>query len=91
MHQYSFRWIAWNLEKIDKHDAGPDEIEYVVCHATPPFPRIVGDAKRLVWGRTPVGEYLQVVYVLEPNGVVFVIHARPLTDREKKRFRRRRR
>jgi uncharacterized DUF497 family protein len=30
-----------------------------------------------------------VVFVLESDETVFVIHARPLTDKEKKRYRRR--
>jgi hypothetical protein len=33
----------------------------------------------------------QVVYVIDPDGTVYVIHARPLTDREKRRYRRRKR
>jgi hypothetical protein len=45
----------------------------------------------LVWGQTRSGRYLQVVYLLGVDDVVFVIHARPLTDREKRRLRRRRR
>jgi uncharacterized DUF497 family protein len=31
---------------------------------------------------------LQVVFVLDDDATVFVIHARPLTDRERRRFRR---
>ncbi len=32
---------------------------------------------------------LQVVFVIDPDDTVFVIHARPLTERERKRYRRR--
>ena len=35
------------------------------------------------------GTYLQVIYVFSPPGVTYVIHARPLTDPEKRRLRRR--
>ncbi len=32
----------------------------------------------------------QVIFVLDENESIFIIHARPLTDREKHRYRRRR-
>jgi hypothetical protein len=31
---------------------------------------------------------LQVIFVLEGDGTIFVLHARPLTEREKRRYRR---
>ncbi len=34
------------------------------------------------------GELLQVIFVLDEDGSAFVLHARPLTDREKRRYRR---
>ena len=45
----------------------------------------------LARGQADGGRYLQVVYIFDPEDVVYVIHARPLTAREKRRFRRRRR
>jgi hypothetical protein len=33
---------------------------------------------------------LQVIFIFDPEDTVFVIHARPLTDREKKRVRKKR-
>jgi uncharacterized DUF497 family protein len=50
-----------------------------------PFPRRIEDDKWVVWGSTSGGRLLQVVFVLDDNGTVFVIHARDLTDREKRR------
>ena len=90
MYQYEFRWIDWNLEKIEKHDVRREEAEYIVCHAASPYPRRIEDAKRLVWGQTPAGRYLQVIYLVDPDKVVFVIHARPLSESEKWQYRRRR-
>jgi uncharacterized DUF497 family protein len=49
------------------------------------------DDKYLVWGPTGSGRLIQVVFVIDPDESLFVIHARELTEREKKRFRRRRR
>jgi hypothetical protein len=43
-----------------------------------------------VVGRRADGAYLQVVFVYDPPGVVFVIHAMPLTERERRAARRRR-
>ena len=51
-----------------------------------PFPRAVEDDKYLVWGRGSSGRLLQVVFVVDDNETLFVIHARPLTEREKKRW-----
>ncbi|HEX4128499.1 MAG TPA: hypothetical protein VHZ24_00550 [Pirellulales bacterium] len=56
-----------------------------------PFPRAIDDNKFLVCGRGSGGRLLQVVFVLDDDGTVFVIHARSLTDKEKRRMRRRRR
>jgi uncharacterized DUF497 family protein len=53
------------------------------------FPRRIEDDKWLVWGATSAGRQLQVVFVLDEDGTVFVIHARDLTAREKRRLRRR--
>jgi uncharacterized DUF497 family protein len=88
---YDFKWIAWNHNKIAMHNVGIDEVEYAVNHPMRGYPRRVEDDKRLVWGQTVEGAYLQVVYAIEPDNRVFVIHARPLNDNEKRRLRRRRR
>lgn len=39
--------------------------------------------KLLVWGQAEHGEYLQVVFLIQDDGALFVIHARPLTRRER--------
>jgi len=46
-----------------------------------------GDGKWLVWGRGEGGRLYQVVFIIDEYDAIFVIHARPLTDREKVRFR----
>jgi uncharacterized DUF497 family protein len=85
-----FRWIDWNRDHIAKHRVDPAEAEMVVRQARTPFPQQIGDEKLLVMGRGREGRYLQVVYLLDPDDTVFIIHARPLTEREKRRYRRRR-
>jgi uncharacterized protein len=84
-----FRWIEWNIEHIANHGVDPEEAEMVVRGVRQPFPQQIGEDKLLLIGRGRGGRYLQVVYILDLDDTVFVIHARPLTEREKKRYRRR--
>jgi len=89
MMRYEFRWNAWNVEHIDRHGVLPEEAEYVVQHPGRGFPRSIGRDKALVHGRTLAGRYIQAIYIFSPPGVVFVVHARPLNDAEKRNLRRR--
>ena len=86
-----FRWNQWNLDKCDKHNVAPSEAEYVLNHPSRGYPRKIGDEKKLAIGQTPDGAFLQVIYVIDPDGTLFVIHARPLTEAEKHAVRRGRR
>jgi uncharacterized protein len=83
-----FRWNEWNAEHVAEHGVLPSEAEAVVQSARAPFPRRVADDKWLVWGRARGERLLQVVFVLDTDDSVFVIHARELSDREKRRYRR---
>ena len=86
-----FVWNSTNIEHIAKHGISPREAEYVVENARPPYPQKIGDGRRLVVGRLQGGQYVQVIYVRSRSvpQAVYVIHSRPLTDPEKRRFRRR--
>jgi uncharacterized DUF497 family protein len=84
-----FRWIGWNIAHIARHNAKPPEAEYVVDHPGPGYPARPGDDKSLVRGQTADGRYLQVVYLIDEDGTIFVIHARELTKNEKRRLKRR--
>ena len=86
-----FRWNSHNLEHIAEHGVTAEEAEFVISAAQPPFPRMIGDDKYLVWGQTENGDYLQVIFIYSPPEMIYVIHARPMTDKEKSRLRRRRR
>ena len=88
---YRFRWNAWNVEHVGKHGVAPAEAEHVVDHATRPYPRYEGHGKYVVRGRAQYGRYVQIIYIFDPEDEVFVIHARPLTDNEKRQLRRSRR
>jgi uncharacterized DUF497 family protein len=84
-----FRWNDWNVEHIATHGVSPEEAERVIRGARNPFPRKINDDKWLVWGRGRGDRFLQVIFVLDPDATIYVIHARPLTHAEKRRFRRR--
>jgi len=64
------------------------EAEYIVRHAFRPYPRRMGEGELLVRGQTAAGESLQVIFIVDPDKSIFVIHARPLTEGDKRRFRR---
>lgn len=83
-----FRWNNWNAEHAVKHGVDAEEAERVVETAKSPFPRKIDDGKWLVWGHGFGDRLLQVIFLLDDDGTIFVIHARPLTEKEKRRFRR---
>lgn len=84
-----FRWNIWNLEHIAEHGVSHEEAESVAECQTPPWPEYIGEDKWRIWGQTADGRYLQVIHLFDPPGVVYVIHARDLTDKEKQQCRRR--
>ncbi|MCI0640376.1 MAG: hypothetical protein L0Y72_22575 [Gemmataceae bacterium] len=86
-----FRWSEWNLDHAGRHGVDPEEAELVIRNATPPYPTEREDEKWLVIGRGNGGRWLQVIFVLDEDDTMYVIHARPLTDKEKKRYRKRER
>jgi len=84
-----FRWNEWNTEHVGRHGVTPGEAEQVVYEARSPYPSYEGGGKFLVCGHGRGGRLLQVVFTREDDGVIFVIHARLLGPREKRRFRKR--
>jgi len=85
---YDFRWIAWNVGKIEGHGVMTADVEYVVNHANRPYPKPIGNEKWLVIGSTRDGRVMQVIYVIDADETLYVIHARPLTPNERRRHRR---
>lgn len=83
-----FRWNEWNIEHVSRHGVEPEEAEDVVRGSLRAFPRRIEDDKWLAWGRGTGGRFLQVIFVLDPDKTVYVIHARPLNDQEKRLLRR---
>jgi hypothetical protein len=84
-----FRWNDWNEEHIGEHAVSPEEAEYVVDHALPPYPGQIGGDKWRVRGQTATGRYIQVIFLFDSDDSAYIIHARGLNDQEKRRLRRR--
>jgi uncharacterized DUF497 family protein len=84
-----FRWNDWNVEHVAVHGVSREETETVIRAARSPFPRKIEEDKWLVWNRGRGGRFLQVIFVLDQDETIYVIHARPLTEQEKRRYRRR--
>ena len=77
-----YRWNEWNLDHATRHGISPAEAEYVADNARPPYPERTVDDKWLVRGAGFDGGLIQVVYVVDPDGTRYIIHARPLTGAE---------
>ena len=86
-----YRWIRWNVEKVMLHGVRPEEAEQVVNGAKNPYPQHRTDDRYLVRGSTSAGRFVQVVYLLGRDDIAFLIHARPMTHKEKRQWRRYRR
>ena len=65
-----FAWDERNRDHVAKHGVMPAEAQFVVENAERPFPQEMGDGKRRVWGPTPDGRLLQVIYVLKEQDTV---------------------
>ena len=91
INRMTFRWIDWNLEHATKHGCVIVEIEAVIENARAPYPMRRDSDKWLVIGAGTGGRMIQAMFLIDNDGTIFVIHARPITDTEKRRERRRKR
>ena len=66
----------------------PGRFGRMVNQARRPYPKPIGNEKWLVVGPLPGGQVIQVIYLVDEDEKLFVIHARPLSNRERKRHRR---
>lgn len=82
-----FDWDDRNEEHIARHAVDPSEVEEVFRRS--PLIQSGRKGTYLAWGQSAVGRYLLVVFLRRESGTARVITARDMSDREKKRLRRR--
>lgn len=84
--------LIWNPDRIDhiaEHNVTPNEVEEV-CYSEPYVLRAKSQGKNPVYyvlGQTDEGRYLFCVIVRFPDGKGYPVTARPMTDKEKQRYR----
>lgn len=78
------RWNEWNLEHATQHGCTIAEIESVVRSAGHGWPRKGDNGKYTVESRGQGGRVIRVIYVIDPEGTLYVIHAMPLTTRRRR-------
>jgi hypothetical protein len=75
-HDKAFRWITWNREQVRKHGLTERDVEYVVRRAQHPFPqRYKRKNGWRVVGQTPTYRWIEVLYSIGDDDMVFVYHA----------------
>jgi len=82
-------WPADRIEHIARHDVTPDEVQQV-CFGRPVVRRAKSEGENpvyYVYGQTGAGRYLFCVVIQFPDGNGFPVTARPMTVKEKRRYR----
>ena len=86
-------WPRDRVEHIARHSVTPDEVEEV-CFGTSLVLRGRTEGRNPVYhvlGQTTSGRHLLCIMIQFPNGRAYPVTARPMTDRERRRYRRWRR
>jgi len=85
-----FIWPKDRVDHISKHGVQPREVEEV-CFGEALVQRAKASGTNPVYyalGQTAAGRYLFCVVIQFPDGKGFPVTARPMTDRERKRYNR---
>jgi len=84
----SFSWDEESIDHIAYHGVGPDEVEEVAFE-NDPYIRKGRRGRRYLYGQTIGGRYLFIVYIPIRPGMVKVITARAMDEKERKLYLRR--
>ena len=82
-------WPRDRIEHIARHDVTPEEFEQA-CFGLPLVQRTRSRGEHPVYyilGQTDAGRYLFSVVIQFPEGRGFPVTARPMTEKEKRRYR----
>ena len=89
MNIVEFAWPQDRIDHIAEHGVTPEEVEGV-CFGKPLVLRGKSRGENPVYyvlGQTARGRYLFCVVIRFPDGVGYAVTARPMTAKEKRRFR----
>jgi uncharacterized DUF497 family protein len=87
-----FIWPEERIEHIARHGVTPEEVEEA-CFGKSLVQRAKSEGENPVYyvlGQTDAGRYLFCVVIGFPDGKGYPVTAREMTDKEKRRYRRRR-
>ena len=88
MEIYELIWPEDRLEHIARHSVTPDEVDEV-CFSKAFVQRTQSQGDNPVYyilGQTEAGRYLFCVVIHFPDGRGYPVTARPMTDRERRRY-----
>lgn len=88
MKIHEFVWTEDRIEHIARHGVTPEEVEEA-CFGRAFVQRAKSQGKNPVYyvlGQTAAGRYLLCVVIQFPDGKGYPVTARPMTDKEKRRY-----
>jgi len=88
MHIHSFDWDEKNENHIAEHGVAIFEVEEVILFGKPFYQR-GRENKYIAYGVTEEGRYLFIVFVTKGNGLIRVISARDMAEKEKHYYKKR--
>jgi uncharacterized DUF497 family protein len=86
---HEFVWPEDRIDHIAQHGVTPDEVE-AVCFGQPLVQRAKSEGENPVYyvlGQTEAGRYLFCVIIRFPDGKGYPVTARPMSAKEKQRYR----
>jgi uncharacterized protein len=89
MRIHEFVWPQDRIDHIALHGVTPEEVEQV-CFGRPLVQRAISQGENPVYyilGQTDEGRYVFAVVIRFPDGKGYPVTARPMTDKEKRRYR----
>lgn len=88
MKVYQLLWPQDRIDHIARHDVTPEEVEDV-CFGSALLLRAKSEGANPVYydlGQTEAGRYLFCVVIQFPDGRGYPVTARPMTDKERRRY-----
>jgi uncharacterized DUF497 family protein len=87
---HEFVWPEDRINHLSRHGVTPEEVEQT-CIGRSLIQRAKSEGVNPVYyvlGQTDAGRYLFVVLISFPDGKGYTVTARPMTDKEERRYRR---